>query len=149
MQDMELNDAEMTALIKVRKDLADGRYRHFASYRRFSFKKLNMAGFGWPADCRIFSMDRYLEEYSCGTVGCIGGWMLHELRMYNPNHCKMFYFAEGKPRLWQLFYGCPDNIDRHLITPRRAVRAIDNYILGHNIWGPYLTADNGPDATVG
>lgn len=146
---MELTDDEVTALIKVRKDLADGRYRHFVSHKRVNFNKLNMAGFGWPTDCRIFSMDRYLEEHPCGTVGCIGGWMLHELGVFNPNHNRMFYFAQDKKRIWQLFYGCPDNIERHLITPRRAVRAIDNYILGHEIWAPYATAGDSLGATGG
>lgn len=136
---IELTDDEVTALIVVRKGLADGRYKHFVSPKQINYSRINMAGFGWSSDERIFDMSKAFREYECGSVGCIFGWMWHELGREDISTLTLGEFVLNKPRLNELFYAVPTpSWYMYRITPQRAVRAIDNYIMGIDpIWGKW------------
>jgi len=123
----ELNDEEITALIRVRRDLSQGNFTYFATpqaidYRSISFPDLN------GERLRIFDMHLTLVQYPYGTVACIGGWMMSYMRK---GYTDLALFVCHKPRLRELCYP-PFMFPR--IHPKQAVRAIDNYMFDKPIW---------------
>lgn len=99
--------------MKVRDGLASGEYRHV--------KNIDTAK---PNDKLGFNMYRWMDEYNCGSVGCIGGWLETKANISVSNENDQFK---------DLFM--PADIgDWDKITPTKAAKAIDNFLNGKEPW---------------
>jgi len=123
-----LSSKERAALLQVRDQLRSGRLPYLLS------GDLDRKGL---ESCRYFNMGiEFNTQHSCGTVGCIGGWMTHilypaadEEQIQHEMTCLM----RREPILEELFY--PSNrADYGLITPEQAVKAINRCLAGYEPW---------------
>jgi hypothetical protein len=128
----ELSDAEYAAMLKVRHRLEDGEFKFTTKEDEIQFEDY---GIPYKAEDNIFDMSVIFVSNSCGTVGCIYGWMAFEMAKVSADPIKALSEATcARPRLHDLFYarGVPSI---HRITPAQAVQAIDNYLMGIDpIW---------------
>lgn len=117
-----LSRKEHNALVKIQDGLASGRYKHIK----------RDADYNWPeykGKKPLFNMNQACTKgHSCGTVACIGGWMALEMKM-SPQEAADFVFnvRSGVPK-YRLFY--PEDVvdDWDEITPKKAARAIGNFL---------------------
>jgi hypothetical protein len=81
-----------------------------------------------------FDMNKSCFAYGCGTVSCIGGTMALIMGM-SPSTARS-YVSNSSETLRDLFY--PQDLHStkwHRITPRQAVKAIDNWLrTGKPMW---------------
>lgn len=121
----KLTKKERAALTAVR-DLLDG---GLLEYQR------DVSGFSrWSLDAvyrirRFFNMSVAIGEADCGTVGCIGGWMAANMGL-TPSQAQAYVYGfEGRGKFNELFFPSVDNDTSYAkITPRQAVKAIDNFL---------------------
>jgi hypothetical protein len=114
---------ELNALKKVRDGLREGLYRHLSAEDVYE-KKDN----GKP----VFNMSNWATSQTCGTVGCIGGWM--EAQLKAPR-----YSWDWPETLHPLFHPLVEGNEWERITPKKAARAIDNFIeTGDPQWAKVL-----------
>ncbi len=70
----------------------------------------------------VFNITSWKIRYSCGSVGCIGGYMaLVSAGAFD------YMGIDTKHPLHSLFYP-PDSLNWSTITPAHAVKAIDNWL---------------------
>lgn len=127
-----ITQKELNALKRVRDGLREGRYRHVKNCDLRDAKSD-----GRP----IFNMEGSAWNASCGTVGCIGGWMAMSMGM--STLAASDYVHDTSPAaLHPLFF--PHGVDLFhwdRITPKRAARAIDNFIeTGDPKWAQVVPA---------
>jgi hypothetical protein len=81
-----------------------------------------------------FNMNCALEEGSCGTVGCIGGWMwaaMHRDRKTVSLSAHNYVKSDKSHSLHPLFYPDSDEYDLpdySIIPPAFALAALDNFL---------------------
>lgn len=124
-QELNITDEEYVALNDVRIGLCNGTYAHHNSMRA------KLAKMGVTPAVSGFNMGQWLDKKaSCGTIGCIGGWMGVALnRPYRNAHSKslnpLFYpYERGDGGAWED------------ITPKEASMACANFLKG-NVFYPW------------
>lgn len=76
----------------------------------------------------IFRMRTSCAVVGCGSVACIGGTMGMVMGL-NGNDSMTYVASRRSPSLKVLFYP-PEALNWNSITPKRAVKAIDNWLAG-------------------
>lgn len=126
----ELSDEEITALIRLRKDLKDGAILFIGDHLYFD---PDLQG---PAELFTrynFSMETVRSHGHLYHTGCIGGLLMQYLHRKDWNNLSAF--IESRQRFKELCFGMPTDYDWHTITPTQAVEAIDNYMFSiDGIW---------------
>lgn len=109
-----LTKKELEALLAVRDGLASGAYKHVRNFSDTKSKK------------PMFNMTQACVSDSCGTIGCIGGWMARQMGLNEIEAHDYVYETPGKT--YDLFFPKGLNGDWDKITPKQAVKAIDNFL---------------------
>ena len=124
---LDLSFAEFGALLGARTLLATGALVH-----------------GTKPDGKIhaFDMGFACRTKDCGSVACIGGTMAQIMGMNDDDAVSYVADKEAYDPIGKLFYP-PDNIIYETITPRQAIKAIDNFLAtGKPLWNKILTKKN-------
>lgn len=113
---------EYCALHKVKRGLESGEYVHVSPEI--------MDRESIPEGKRGFNLSTTCKGYSCGTVGCIGGWVAQEMGLSifeSGNYVERQQYGSVKgmkelyyPKMYVGYYGG--------VTPRQAAQAIGNFL---------------------
>ena len=120
MTSFKLTTKERRAFIWVRDQLRDGKLKYLP------MSKINGGTNGIKSRLksvfRYFNMEMWAtkKEKHCGSVCCIGGWV--EAKLQRPLRASLLFDART------LFHPHDTGTDWDKITPKRAARAIENYL---------------------
>lgn len=129
-QELNITEAEHVALQAVAAGLAAGLYVHLSN----------------PAEQvtrpKMFNMNIACERESCGTAGCIGGWV--GLEMGKSSHDASYYVSslDEESPLDPLYYPPEDCCVWSDITPAIAAEAIYQFLDGKPVDYPKLLANS-------
>lgn len=122
-KDLEISRKEYRALTRVKEGLESGRYVHVGNHES-----------NVPKGKRAFDLSIACERGSCGTVGCIGGWLAREMRYSIQDAEDYVTSTEVDSKIRHLFFP-PRRIDYEGVTPIQAAQAIENFLrTGNPSW---------------
>ena len=149
--ELNIKKWEYDALIKVRDKLATSVFAYEGDFWENNEEGRGLLfNMNYTARTRTAwtdADDDQEEEYACGTVCCIGGWVKIENEGWKPNAKGLIELTAemqdsvdnyvdqdyGSP-LRALYYP-PDRLDYDAIKPSHAVQAIDNFLnYGDPMW---------------
>lgn len=116
------------ALERIEKGLLEGQYKHVQHPRlKGCLRLLFNTEIPTPKDdgTRLFNMDYWARETPCGSIGCIGGWLCHEL--------DRTLTKEEFTELDELFHP-RIKADWATLKPEHSAKAIRNCLEGRHPW---------------
>src|SRR5882757_7813747 len=131
----DLTERELSLLLQVRAMLMDG------TISDAHFDMSLTLQFGAYAHTNYLNNMQASEHISCGTIGCIGGWMTvlsvvsencFSWKNSNTHHRHMV-----DPKFNNLFF--PSDVIMKIATPSFAVIAIDNFLKGEQMPWDFIT----------
>lgn len=112
---LKITFAEWLALIGVRNAMASGGITHDANGQSSVVPNEH-----------TFNMNCTGKVYNCGSVACIGGYMAMAMGVGGADEISDYVY--GRERLRTLFFPSKCGHIYEKITPKHAIKAIDNFL---------------------